>query len=659
MNSVRVTGSLCEFVSRVRKHLDLLVYRGRDESRLVLIIQTDPIPNYLDTNMSDPLTPLRDMNLGSIPLTSPRQQRYRQNRRSTLSGEAINAIHINNALVGDTGTQIPVPDPARTLFSPTPTVPQGSSSTGAQPTSSTQAASGTNSGPSGNPFTPVPQGRVITIGGVAMTLASSPADKDTFTVTKLWDKTARKTLDAEQLQVFVKAATGFVLSRTNKLAILSTKTDDDGILKHVHNLRSQLKVLEDHLVNYDLADVFTIVSVNNLETTGDLNASPDGKGPLVHNLFQDYSRLHKAEVANSNAWYHTWLAPDQPYVKENLKLSFEFLQKNTDDTLWGKCLEEYEEYHPIQQGGPLMLYLILRRIQNSSEDAVEFLKKKVTTVRISKIDGENVETVVSLIKSAYYALLGASTSTRSYVPDDFPCSVLRVMQTSSNAKFNATFRHEEDDARRYADKFGGQPNWPSITQTLNQATNTYRRLLQSGDWETPAKRQAHVADLSSTSGPPRKKPFRCFNCGKDGHGVSTCPDPPDPARIKRNRDAFLEAKKSQFGTKPQHKIAKDGRKLVLNATTGYYVHDVAADAKAAKNAEKRAKRNEKQAAKLAEKAAATATALVSRLQLLPTSAPASEPAVPANQATPPVASDTPTAFRSALRDALLADFRES
>ena len=90
-----------------------------------------------------------------------------------------------------------------------------------------------------------------------------------------------------------------------------------------------------------------------------------------------------------------------------------------------------------------MLFLILSRIQNLSKTAVKHLKNKVTSIKIKKVQGENVEIVCSQIKSAYKALEGASTETRNYVPDDFCSSLLDVMQTSSNSEFNDTFKHEK------------------------------------------------------------------------------------------------------------------------------------------------------------------------------------------------------------------------
>ena len=585
------------------------------------------------------------LNLGNATLTSPLQRRYRTTRRSTLSGAALNAIQVSNELNGEEGNQIPLPaTAARNLFG----VPSQASTTNAPQGS----GSGTTS-------VTIPPGRTITIDGREMQLAASPADRDDYVVPRLWDKTSRDSLDPEQRQIFVKAATGFVLSKTNKLSVLSTKEDDDGILKHCHNLRSQLKTIEDHAINHDIVDVFTIVSAHDVVQTGAVNANPDG-GPQVYNLFTDYPRLHLTEVANSNAWYNTWLVPNHPYLKENMQYSFELLRHNTDDVLWSKCLEEYEEFHPIQQGGPLMLYLILKRIRTSSESAVDYLKKKVLSIKIREIEGENVDTVVSLIKSAYHALLSASTPTRSYVPDDFPLKVMEVCQTSSNAEFNKVFADEVSEARRQADKYGGLPNWNSITQTLNQASSTYRRLKLSGEWDVPKKRSsAFVADSSSESA--AKRP-RCWNCNQEGHVVSKCPEPPDPATIQKNKQAFLDERRQQRSRSwPRHKTAKDGSKLVLNSK-GYYVHEPKGTSKTSKRAERKKKKAEKAEAKansLADHITDTVSSFLSQLHVgAPPPTPTAPATVPTNTSMAQSITPDLAAHRASLRESILADLRE-
>ena len=597
-----------------------------------------------------------DLDLGAAESNTPIKRRNKNDRRSTLGGSSLNAIALSNELVGEDGNHFPIPPSAtpagRTLFGPggglplRPNVPPA----GAPP-----AATGVQH--------VIPTGRTIKIDGRSMTLAPIAADKDDFIPGRLWDKTKRADLDPEQLSVFIKSATGYVLSKTNKLNVLSLKEDDEGVLKHVHNLKSQLKALEDHAINHDIVDVFTIVSAHDLLQTGNVNKTSDG-APETYNLFYDYPRLHPADVGTSNAWYHLWLSQNQPYIKDNMRYTFEMLHSNTDEKLWSKCLEDYEEYHPTQQGGPLMFFLILKRIQNSSESACDHLKRKVITLKISKLEGENVEHAVSLIKAAYSALLSASTPSRSYIPEDFALKVLEVMLTSSNAEFTRIFQTEINEARRIADKYGGQPEWPTVTQTLNQASRTYLRLVQTDQWDTAKKPRssAFVAQPTtstgsgSTSRPSRPLPagLKCFNCEREGCSLTSCPQPRDEAKIQRNRRAFMDAKRqrdlARGGSRPQTKTARDGSRLVLNER-GLYVHD----AKATRKAKKKEQRQ--LVARLTEQVSALAAQLTGTSSSTSTTTSPPAPVAPPATVAAAVTTDV-SAHRSDIRRAILSAFQQ-
>ena len=123
-------------------------------------------------------------------------------------------------------------------------------------------------------------------------------------------------------------------------------------------------------------------------------------------------------------------------ISKNMNLIFKLAQNNMDDHLCTKCLEEYKEFHPVQQGGPLMFFLIIRRIQSSSETAIEHLKKQIKNLKLRDLPGENVDTIVSLIQTTYQALEDASTPEHTYIPTDFPQTILKVLQTSSVRRFN-------------------------------------------------------------------------------------------------------------------------------------------------------------------------------------------------------------------------------
>ena len=276
-------------------------------------------------------------------------------------------------------------------------------------------------------------GTGITIDGIRLTvLATSNSDS---LQTRLWDRTKRADLPPDVKQEFVKHATGYVLAKHNKLQVptIDLKAHAE-TLSQLCDLQNQIKTLKRHVVNYDIGDVFHIV------TPQDVWNGQHLVHQTTYDLFADYVKIHPDMVANSNAWYNKWIG--EPYVRENMAYSYSFLQNNTTEKLWLKCTKQYETYASVQQGGPLMLCLLLRRIRTMSETALDRLKDSVSKIRISSIPGEDVEQVISLIKSTLTVLKSASTPERSYVPEDFVKTVITVFQTSSVPQFNSVFEYE-------------------------------------------------------------------------------------------------------------------------------------------------------------------------------------------------------------------------
>ena len=112
-------------------------------------------------------------------------------------------------------------------------------------------------------------------------------------------------------------------------------------------------------------------------------------------VLDDHSHSHPAHVANSCTWDNLWV--DSDYVHQNMAITLTLVQHDTDEELWLKCLETCEEHAPVQQGGPLMLFLILQRIQDRSLDV---LKIRVAQLDISKLKGQDVEQAARLVLSS-------------------------------------------------------------------------------------------------------------------------------------------------------------------------------------------------------------------------------------------------------------------
>ena len=202
-----------------------------------------------------------------------------------------------------------------------------------------------------------------------------------FTQLRAWDKTLRTTLTAEDRISFDREASGYVLNKGNKLRPLIGETKDLDFLKNVGNFRYQTTTLRKHCIQFDTYDVCHIVSPINIKEGPELH-------PETYDLLLDYPKLTVEMVALSCSWYNRWVS--NSYIGENMTLIYNMTKKNTEDEMFGKALETYEKFHPMQQGGPLILMLILQYIHNDSEQYVEHLQKQVKNLKISKIEGDNV-----------------------------------------------------------------------------------------------------------------------------------------------------------------------------------------------------------------------------------------------------------------------------
>ena len=386
----------------------------------------------------------------------------------------------------------------------------------------------------------------------------------------MWNKLERVNLTAEARLAFDRQATGPCLPKGNKLSLPSFKTSGDKVLATVENVYSQLKVLGFHVTQFDMRDVMHIVIPVNVEHTMRIENK-------WYDLLEDYHELHPEVVANSCTWYNRWVT--NAYIRENMVLAFMLLQNNTDPELWAKCMELYEDYSPIQQGGPLMLCLILRRIQDQSEQALDYLKQHVSNIRLNKLEGEDIEQAVRLIKSVLHALKNASTKARSCAPLDFTKTVFNVLQTSSAPEFNDVFLTQYREIQTKADMDGTSPVWPDTSKVLALATNTHQRLKHSGVWDGVVHKSRALTyhpspttttpSNGSTNGHNSNTTLRCWNCNGDHH-LKDCPKPLDQAKIDAARARFRASRRSRGKTKCG--TGSDGKPLVLNKN-GFCVLD--------------------------------------------------------------------------------------
>ena len=381
----------------------------------------------------------------------------------------------------------------------------------------------------------------IVVGGVVVKLLDEPNTQPACEA-KRFPFSKRATYDADQYDQFYKSATSFsVLAKNNKLSPITVSQSDHKILVSVRGLHQQIRSIKDHFAKHDVYTVFrNIIVPVDVKTSKEMH-------PYNFDLFEDWPKLLAVQVANSNAYYN--LRTSQ-HVREMLAITYECLRVNTDQKLWDTTVEEHDKYDANQQGGPLILFLLLKRIHDVSDASLKSLLSQIKAIKISKIKGENVEEAISLINNGQKVLEQCSKAGgRSYVPQEFPEIVLDIMQTSTIPAFNQVFEDRKTQATTEADLVGGSPEYDSVEQTCNLALNTYKRMSAPGPnycWAKKSKDgSAFSTNLRSNPRTPEWKPGCCINCCQPNCRPNRCKMEKCKERMQANFDKLKEHKKTK------------------------------------------------------------------------------------------------------------------
>jgi hypothetical protein len=367
--------------------------------------------------------------------------------------------------------------------------------------------------------------QTVTINGVKVKVASVKKHV-TSENNVLYPKDNRDLMSPEKLNELFERAISKSLPTI--YTAMDLKLDDPDKLAETYDLEMIIARTRTHHVKYDMHDVFTVVKPN-----------PDIAKYETINLYENYATLTKEEVAASNEWYSTMTEdPQNKYFRQNLNLTHEHLVNNCHDDLVSKVTETYYSYPDEQHGGPLFFKIMMDAIQNNSEESAEYLVSMVKNMKLTSIDGENVEKAVSLVRGAVKRLENLKIyGGKSALPLDMAEHLLKVFQTSSVPVFNQLFEHYHREQKLSMLSTGIQKT-TSIAQILTFAEQQYRTLCSTNDWlgiKTKAKETAFIAGKSSD-------PI-CFNCG-GAHNIKECPKQRDVERIKINKKKFWESMKS-------------------------------------------------------------------------------------------------------------------
>lgn len=351
----------------------------------------------------------------------------------------------------------------------------------------------------------------------------------------------------------------------------SLKADDTKQLQDFFQIDSQLKGVVERLTTYDLSLPFTIIfpyadAAGNI--TPQLVAETNGS-PVQIDLMVDYASLKISEVATSSQWYRQYTTADMD-LSTDLDWSYRMLKANIESKLMMQLQQQYDQFPLSQQGGPLLLILLLKSLLHTNEAVVRKLFDLVKTYKIRDQAGENIEAVCSLLKSISTRIWFAKNES---FPDRYHMTILEVLQTSSVDRFNEVFKEDAlkairanavsqaNEIRGTVTADSGLTELQKVEDSLALAQSLYQDLVHQNRWTVrDHPRGADGAKLLYQSGKSL-----CWNCERPNCNPKICPHAKDAARIARNKKAFFEAKSKRTKDSNQSERKSEGKKSTSSA----------------------------------------------------------------------------------------------
>ena len=345
---------------------------------------------------------------------------------------------------------------------------------------------------------------------------------------------------------------------------------DDKQLQQVFNLDACILAVKEHMQAYDIADVFTLVlpvdvtadadlqMENELDANGDPKQDANGNNiqtAKTKDLLSSYASIDIATIANSNTWYHKYTNDHQLQFHTNLDWSYHVLKANIEPSLMSQLQAKYDKFPPLQQGGPLLFGLLMKSLLHTNDSVVRTLTDQIKKYKISSHSGEDIDAITPILLSASQRIWHAK---KERFPDNFLDYILTVLQTTSNAEFNAHFHKIDEDrklteASEQVDRMRGNtptstPSMSKMDQVetwLNLASALYQGQLHKGTWKVRQHPRGSNGPSALKSGSNN-----CFNCGKPNCRPDICSEPLDKAKIARAKKAFME-KKAKAASAPE------------------------------------------------------------------------------------------------------------
>ena len=266
-----------------------------------------------------------------------------------------------------------------------------------------------------------------------------------------------------------------------------------------------------HLLRYDMKKIFESFPI--LEDP----QSSEGdrfRNKKTVNLLESWDsigndkRYKIKKIGETIEWMKKFASGSSASFLEDMEWSHILLMNSMDEGLHEAVHATIEEeYQVSQQGGPLTFAVMIDKVINLSEGAIEAMVKHLKEYDIKKCVGEDVEKVCRRFKYALKRLENNGSLSK-----DIISGLFKTFQTSSVEDFNSMFA-----LWKRTIELEGKPK-PHYTEILSKASTWYRNLKIAGDWNV---QDVRTSDAAFVAGPSNE--VVCYECGQKGHKRPNCP----------------------------------------------------------------------------------------------------------------------------------------
>ena len=295
-----------------------------------------------------------------------------------------------------------------------------------------------------------------------------------------------------------------------------------------YNVILKWKQLQEFMVAMDMEDVFVIAK------SYDEDGLPNTEECV--NLLETCHGVTMDIVLKGSALYALKSAAD--WHPQNILWSGKAILNSCHESLKDKLVEAAEAIDPELRGGPVYLMLMNKLILATSEKAMRGLTDKLSSLKLSDFDGENVLKCGSYLKSVL-TLLG----NHNKIPHDINLLLFAIFKHCSTAEFVDYVKSIEsliDTSAIFGKDFTLSPE-----KILNELESKYSDLLGRDKWEAKSTDKNQNSAFSAEIG-GNQKDVICYNCGGLGHIIPECKKPRNDEAIAARR-AIITGNKSGAG----------------------------------------------------------------------------------------------------------------